>query len=293
METKKIKILLEDYISRNPNNSYGTITATSFNVKVFLTQEIKDMGKFMDFPYITFNQNSPTLTYTPLPQKLNDYGGGNFNFITQPGSNFYSTGENYDDVRYKNKTILDYFTNNVIVTGMTEDRLENVTSYGRTGDTRYVPGFDLEKGLYYNYANTPINGVTRVISLNDFNPIIYTEDGNINDPSFGTILQADGMLFQTYTNLFRRVTNNNNTSTSIPITKMSYHGQGTNITNSSLSALTIEEYLLHITETPKVESELFIDRGATTVAQSHLQLGEISSLGDLINYGNGYYNILR
>jgi hypothetical protein len=73
---------------------------------------------------------------------------------------------------------------------------------------------------------------------------------------------------------------------------MYYHGQGTNKTNSSLSALTIEEYLLHITETPKVQNELFIDRGATTVIQSHLQLGEVSSLGDLINYGNGYYNIL-
>lgn len=287
METNKIKILLEDYISRNPDNSYGTITATSFNVKVFLTQEVKDMGKFMDYPYITFDQNAPTLTYVPLPQKLNDYGGGNFNFITQPGSNFYPTGDNYDDVRYKNKTVSDYYTNNIIVTGLTEDRLENVTSYGYTGNTKYIPGFDLEKGLYFNYVNSPINGVTRVISLNDFNPIIYTEDANLNDPNFSTILQGDGILFKTY---FDRVQSSTNR---IPLTQMYYHGQGTNKTNSSLSALTIEEYLLHITETPKVENELFIDRGTTSVVQSHLQLGEISSLGDLINYGNGYYNILR
>jgi len=57
--------------------------------------------------------------------------------------------------------------------------------------------------------------------------------------------------------------------------------------------LTIEEYLLHITEEPKIESELFIDRGDTDVLQKHLQMGEITSMGDLINYGNGFYNIIR
>jgi hypothetical protein len=292
MENNKVKILLENYISKNPDNSYGTITATSFNVNVFLTQEIKDIGKFLDYPYITFDANLPTLTYAPIPQKLNDYGGGNFTFITQPGANFYPTGTNFSDVRYKNKVVSNYYTNNIIVTGLTEDRLESVSSYGFTGNTKYVPGFDLKKGQYFNYAGASINGITRVISLNDLNPIIYTEDADLNDVNLGTILQGDGILFQTYSSLFRNQIDTYN-GPGIPVTKMSYHGQGTNKTNSSLSALTIEEYLLHITETPKVQNELFIDRGATTVVQSHLQLGEISSLGDLINYGNGYYNILR
>lgn len=288
METKKIKILLEDYISRNPDSSYGSITATSFNVNVFLTQEIKDVGKFMDYPYIVFDENNPVLTYAPIPQKLNYYGGGNFNFITQPGANFFPTGNSYDDIKYKNKTLSNYFTNNIIVSGLTEDRLENFSSYGYTGNTKYIPDFDLEKGPYFNYINLPVNGITRIISINDFNPIVYTEDGDLNDPNLGTMLQKDGILFKTYSATTRPDTDNG-----IPITQMYYHGQGVNKTNSSLSALTIEEYLLHITETPKVQNELFIDRGATTVIQSHLQLGEISSLGDLINYGNGYYNILR
>ena len=288
MENNKVKILLENYISKNPDNSYGSITATSFNVNVFLTQEVKDVGKFLDYPYITFDANSPTLTYTPLPQKLNDYGGGNFTFITQPGANFYPTGSNFNDVRYKNKVVSNYYTNNIIVTGLTENRLESVSSYGYTGNTKYVPGFDLKKSQYFNYAGTSINGVTRVISFNDFNPIIYTEDGDLNDVNLGTLLQSDGILFKTYSGTTQILGQDR------PLmTKMSYHGQGTNKSNSSLSALTIEEYLLHIVETPKVQNELFIDRGTTTVIQSHLQLGEISSLGDLINYGNGYYNILR
>jgi hypothetical protein len=74
---------------------------------------------------------------------------------------------------------------------------------------------------------------------------------------------------------------------------MYYHGQGVNETNSVLSALTIEEYLLHITQPPKVQSDVFIDRGSTDVLQHHLQLGEITTIGDLVNYGNNYYNIIK
>jgi hypothetical protein len=72
---------------------------------------------------------------------------------------------------------------------------------------------------------------------------------------------------------------------------MYYHGQGVNETNSTLSALTIEEYLLHITQKPKVDSDLFIDRGEASVLQSHLQMSEITTLEQLVNYNNGYYNI--
>jgi hypothetical protein len=290
MEVRKVKILLEDYISREPNNSYGSLTATSFNVNVFLTQEIKDVGMYIDEDFVKYDNNLPPLNYAPIPQKLLNYGNASFNFIIQPGSNFYPTGVNYNDIRYKYRNHSDYYTNNIIVSGLTSDRLENVTSYGYTGNTRYVPNFDTEKGQYYNYNNEFVNGVTRVISINDYNPIIYTEDADLNDSNFGTIIQNNGILFKTYSGQTRLISTpfiNQN----IPVTEMYYHGQGVNNTNSSLSALTIDEYLLHITSKPKVESDLFIDRGVTNVLQSHLQLGEITTLEQLVNYNNGYYNI--
>ena len=74
---------------------------------------------------------------------------------------------------------------------------------------------------------------------------------------------------------------------------MYYHAQGFNITNSSLSASIKEEYLLGVTSTPEVESDVFIDRGRTTILQSHLQLSEITNMGELINYGNGSYKIIK
>jgi len=293
MEIFKYKILLDDYVTREPNSGYGKLTADTLNVNVLLTQDIKDVGRFLDFPFIPYDENYSVLTYEPIPQKLNDYGGGNFNFINSPGANFYPNGKTDDDVRYRYRTNIDYYTNNIIVTGLTEDRLENFTSYGYTGTSKYIPGFDIESGFYYNYLNGPVDGVTRIISLNDFNPIIYTEDGDLNDPNLGTILQGDGILFKTYSGTTRTVNSPLYGAYNIEITKMYFHGQGVNQRNSSLSALTIEEYLLHITEQPKVESELFIDRGATDVLQSHLQMGEITSLGELVTYGNGFYNILR
>lgn len=292
METFKYKILLEDYISKSPNSGYGKLTATTFNINVILTQNIKDIGRFLDFPFIPYDKSATILNYQPIPQKLMNYGGGNFNFINQPGANFFPTGNNYNDVRYKNKIEVDYYTNNIIVSGLTEDRLENFSSYGHVGVSKYIPGFDVDKEFYFNYLNGSVDGVSRIISLNDFNPIIYTEDADLNDPNLGTKLQGDGILFKTYTGLTRTVSNLANTNQIIPLTQMYYHGQGVNQRNSTLSALTIEEYLLHITEEPKVESELFIDRSETDVFQSHLQMGEITSMSDLINYGNGFYNII-
>ncbi len=294
MEIQKVKIALDKLVSRASNSGYGKLTADTININILLTQDIKDVGRFIDFPYITFDPNYPTLTYVPIPEKLQYYGGGNFNFINSPGANFFSTSVLFDDndVRYKNKYLSDYYTNNIIVTGATEDRLESFASYGYKGLDKFIPGFDIENGVYFNYLNTSVNGVTRVISINDFNPIIYTEDGDLNDPNLGNELQSDGILFKTYSGQTRQVKNIFGELVNIPLTKMSYHGQGVNMTNSSLSALTIEEYLLHITESPKVESDVFIDRGSTSVLQNHLQMSEITSLDTLIEYGNGYYNII-
>ena len=50
-------------------------------------------------------------------------------------------------------------------------------------------------------------------------------------------------------------------------------------------------YLFGITSSPTVVNDLFIDRGRNAVIQSHMQLGEIKNMTDLINYGNGFYNL--
>jgi len=42
-----------------------------------------------------------------------------------------------------------------------------------------------------------------------------------------------------------------------------------------------------------VQNDVLIDRGVTTIIQTHMQLSEITNMGDLVNYGNGYYKIQK
>ena len=74
---------------------------------------------------------------------------------------------------------------------------------------------------------------------------------------------------------------------------MYINSEGFNATNVHLSATTKEEYLFGITSSPTVFNDLFIDRGRATVIQSHMQLGEIKNMSELMNYGNGFYKIQR
>ena len=41
------------------------------------------------------------------------------------------------------------------------------------------------------------------------------------------------------------------------------------------------------------DSDVDIDRGINSAFQNHLQMGEIKNMSDLINYGNGYYKIIK
>ncbi len=288
MEVRKIKILLEDYISRLPNSSYGMITAETIDINIFLTQEIKDLGMYINDEYIPYDVNYSGVNYTELINKLG-VDGYMYNFINQPFDNF--TTEHNNENRVIDKYYNDYLLDGIIITGITEDRLENTSSYGYNNSNKYVPSFNLDKKIYQNYKGITYSGVSEVISINDFKPIIYTEDANINDPNYGTILQSEGILLKTYSG---ETINNIDDYGNILIadkTEFNFQGQYLNETNSSLSAITSKEYLLHITQPPKVESDLFIDRGITNVIQTHLQLGEITNLEQLTNYGNGFYNI--
>jgi hypothetical protein len=107
----------------------------------------------------------------------------------------------------------------------------------------------------------------------------YTFGADKNDPNIGTRNQQNGLLYIDY-------------SGGLVQTQVSFHGEGWNETNTSLSAITKEEYLFGIVSKPEIESDLFIDRGITTVFDKHLRLSEITNLSELARYGKGYYNLI-
>jgi hypothetical protein len=50
-------------------------------------------------------------------------------------------------------------------------------------------------------------------------------------------------------------------------------------------------YLIGVINPPKINIDVFIDRGSNLSFDRHVKLGEIKSLNDLESYGNGYYKI--
>tara|TARA_R110002050_G_scaffold79261_1_gene169303 strand:- start:19403 stop:20257 length:855 start_codon:yes stop_codon:yes gene_type:complete len=284
MEVIKRKISLDDYTSRVQEN-WGELTVDNFHINLFITQDSDDMGIMTDLPFIERNNTQPN--YSILIDKLQS-NNQIFNFMV--GGEFPPQNSNQHIIRDPEKDLSDYFIEGSSISGFTEDRLDLVKSYDK--DNTYKVGFDVTKEVYIDYKSDNIDGVSRVISNNNLNPIIYTEDVDSSDPTIGLETQSTGILFKTFNDTLRSV-NNDYGEFTIPLTQMYYHAQGFNITNSSLSASIKEEYLLGVTSTPEVESDVFIDRGRTTILQSHLQLSEITNMGELINYGNGSYKIIK
>lgn len=287
MEIIKRKILLDDYTSRE-QGSWGELTATAFTMNVFFTQDVDDMGISTNLPFIVKDGTSPT--YQPLLDKLNS-SGYSFNFMNGATTNVIEDGTT-PNTRYPNKAKNNYFINGISVTGLTDDKLNVVQSYDNT--LKYKPLFDITKGVYLDFEGNSYTGGTKVLQDSNQNPITYILDGDVNE--IININNPDpqlGLLYKTYSGISRTVTGPIKSNYRISKTELYFNSQGFNDTNTILSASTQEEYLFGITATPRVESDLFIDRGRTSIIQSHMQLGEVTNMSELINYGNGYYKIQK
>ena len=171
-----------------------------------------------------------------------------------------------------------WFKKNGEISGYTDSKREGIRSYNPINP--YIIGFDIEREDYINFSGETINGVSRVTNLSG-DMITYVYDAN-NDVNIGTPQQNTGILYR------EDMSNLNDDAT-----YMKYNSEGWNETNSQLSAIIKEEYLIGITSPPEIKNDVFIDRGIVTVMESHLRMSEIESLDHLIRYGNGFFNIVR
>ena len=292
MEVIKRKILLEEAINRNySGNTWGTVTATTFYLDIQLNQTMDDMGLFTDIGFSAKTKTSSVPDYTILIQKLEDLAIS-FPFIngTVP-INFGSilTPTDRAVLRLPTKPLSHYYYyGNNPLTGSTDSKIDDVRSY-KKGEP-YIAGFDINEETYLNYkGNDTINGVNRVTNIGE--PKTYVFDTTA-DLSIGMPTQTTGIQYKDYS-----------ASTinpillpegiDLPTTTFRFISEGWNQTNTSLSAIMKEEFLLGIISRPEVENDVFIDRGVVPVLDYHLRLSEIKNLGQLQQYGNGYYNIDR
>jgi len=298
---KKIerKIYLDDYIYKGDTDlvlsggttlKYGDLTIDEFYLNVFISHKYDDMGISTNLDYIP--KNDRPVDYTVLIDKLNS-SGYTFQFMSTPNA----TTQVPEDlskpyIRYPGKVKSDYQIAGGNLSGNTEDRLDEVASYNSS--MVYQPLFDMDKGVFDDYLGNPFDLTTSVLNNNNLMPINYITDGdkneiiNLNNPE-----PQQGVLLSTFSGITRTITGTIFADYEIPLTEFYYKAQGFNDTNTVLSAVTKEEYLFGITFTPTVDNDILIDRGINTIFQNHLQLSEIKNMSDLVNYGNGFYNITK
>ena len=291
MELLVKKILLEDSTDRNNGSiTWGVMTADTFYINIMLTQSMDNMGIFADVEFSGKTKTKSIPDYSILETKLNGLGA-KFNFMTGGTATFnpYSLTDR-EILRIPGNDVTTYYNYPAInslnfkITGYTDSKLEDLRSYKISNP--FQVGFDMERTNYYNYVNTLIHGVSRIYSMAE--PRIYVFDTPA-DSTLGQPSQINGLQYIDYTGKTRPLSTNNNGT--ILITQFSYVCEGINMTNTSLSALTKEEYLFGVIFPPEVKSDVFIDRGMTSVTDKHLRLSEVKDLNELGRYGNGLYTL--
>lgn len=255
MEVIKRRICREEFISRNEVN-YGEIQKPYIYINFNLMHDIDDMGVFTDYAFI-----EKVVSGVSKREVLKGL---------RPSYNIHAWHQSGD-----------------ILIGRTSSKLNDLKGYKEIN--RFKIGFDIQKGKYDNFDGRSIDGVSRVISI-DEKTTKYTIDGN-DDGLLGSEHQNTGILYED------GITNTNSSLKFIKgkygDTKMSFKAQGLHEGNSSLSAIIKEAYLLGVISEPEIKNDVFIDRGQNTVTENHLRMSEIETLEHLINYGNGYFNVGR
>jgi len=284
----KRKILLENSIDRHNKKTWGTLTATTFFIKISLTQSIDDMGLFTDMEFIPKESYTSEPDYSVLTNKLNSLGVS-FPFMNNTPTPYFNTVTTPESLwrvlRYPAKNV-NYFYNYSFtpVTAFTESRIEDVRTYDIS--VPFKVGFDMNKDFYENYENNTILGVDRLVYNGE--PKIYVFDASY-DTNLGTVNQKTGLYFQDFNTT--RIVLIDGENVSVPVTTVRYIAEGSNETNTSLSALRKEEYLFGKISRPEVQNDVFIDRGKNSVLDKHLRLSEIRNIKGLEKYGNGFYKL--
>lgn len=74
-----------------------------------------------------------------------------------------------------------------------------------------------------------------------------------------------------------------------------YFQQSSGLTQYNLTAVPItkDEVLLKVMDQPQIQTSVFVERGKNSAYERVQRLGEVDNLGDLINYGYGFFNVVN
>jgi hypothetical protein len=179
MKLIKRKILKEHLISRSPDSTYGTVTASTISFNILLTQKTKDNGIYSDVNFVNeslleeyANGITPNTNNILVSNLITS--GIIFPFMTGATSTMINTGF-ISNLRISGSDLSSYTSQTKTVTGITENKILDLRSYNISNP--YIIGFNVEQGQYIDYTGGTVNGVSQIFDLS-LNNTGYTFDAN-------------------------------------------------------------------------------------------------------------------
>lgn len=198
---------------------------------------------------------------------------------------------------------------------------ENVTIYNPNGTSFFqsASGNWINTPVGYNYifSGDAVNIVSAQTS-NNFTTVPFTISGKtksrINElrlygtrppvaplfsPFFeiGTPVIANGQIWGAInncdTNIFTAYTIQNVDYYDYANGTTLFFEQSSGLTDDNLTAVPITklESLLKVYDQPQIQTDVFVERGKNSAYERVQRLGEVDNLGDLLNYGYGFFNV--
>lgn len=125
-------------------------------------------------------------------------------------------------------------------------------------------------------------------------PPLYSENFQVGVPVIQNG-QIWGSITNAETNVFTAYTIQNVTYYDYENGGTIFFEQSSGLTENNLvgEPITKNEILLKVIDQPQIRSDIFVERGNNSAYERILRLDEVDSLGDLINYGYGFFNVVN
>lgn len=283
-------VLQKDVVA---NFIFSSTTSTPYTYNVYNTSS--DAAKFLELSVYTvdWGDNSPLQVVT--------------NFAPNSVSHIYPTANaEYTITLRQNNPWGSTIVKKVITTPFT-----NIIPPNPQGTAYFVP-------LGGSWANTPIsynyifsgdaeNNVQDQTS-NNFTTVPYTVSG-VSKSRLVELQLYGPQQYQLYTPV---ITNNQiwgnifvtaSTYTGYTIQNVDYYdyidgttsffAKSSGFTPQNLTAVPItkDETLIKVMDQPQIQTDVFVERGKNSAYERVQRLGEVDNLGDMINYGYGFFNV--
>ena len=187
----------------------------------------------------------------------------------------------------------------------------NVIDYNPQGEAFFAPSFGNWVGtpVSYNYIfsgdavnqvepQESYNYVTVPFAVSGLTKSRITELAQYGSPKYqvGVPVISNGQIWGAITNMnpvFTAYTINGTDYYDYSDGTSIYFQQSSGLTKDNLTAVPItkDEVLLKVMDQPQIQTNVFVERGKNSAYERVQRLGEVDNLGDMINYGYGFFNV--